>query len=559
MASLTSEIKKRGSIKARLTNFTKFLKTVSDKLTFSDFELIQIAERLDAVQIVKSEFDELQNEIENSIEDDLLQAQYEERENFESNYFHQVSIAKKILKDNEKHEAPQSGVFPSQMLNGNLIQGNNVRLPTINLPKFDGSYQNWLEFRDTFRSLIHENASIGEIQKFHYLRASLEAEAALIIKSLEISSQNYTLAWNALKERYDNNKLLIYNHVKSLFSYESVQRESAHSLRNLIDVFSKNLRALAQLNQPVSQWDTLLVYLITTKLDVTTLREWEIYKGDLDVPNFDDFRAFVKNRADMFEMVAHNQADKRKAFNSGRNSQTRGLLSTDSGTNSVSCVICNDGHFIQNCKTFLALAPIDREKKIHSLKLCTNCLKKGHFNKDCRRGNCRKCGSKHNTLLRKGTENIGNSSNDKEKSAAAKTTEDKPTINLSACSSISQVILSTAFVQVDDNERHTHIVRALLDSGAQSSFITTKLCKNLKFRTEPVNISVLGLNNLSSNISSKCVLRFESIHNDFSIQKCFFVINEIAGDIPSEPIDVSNFKVPEQISLADPNYHTPEE
>ncbi|KAJ8981054.1 hypothetical protein NQ317_018026 [Molorchus minor] len=87
-----------------------------------------------------------------------------------------------------------------------------------------GIYQNWLEFRDTFRSLIHDNISISHVQKFHYLRASLESDAALVIKSLEISSANYEVAWNTLLERYDNNKLLIHNHIKSLLYIMPLQK-----------------------------------------------------------------------------------------------------------------------------------------------------------------------------------------------------------------------------------------------------------------------------------------------------------------------------------------------
>lgn len=49
---------------------------------------------------------------------------------------------------------------------------NKMKLPTIQLPKFNGYYHNWLQFCDKYENLVHENNSITEIQKFHYLRAS---------------------------------------------------------------------------------------------------------------------------------------------------------------------------------------------------------------------------------------------------------------------------------------------------------------------------------------------------------------------------------------------------
>lgn len=61
---------------------------------------------------------------------------------------------------------------------------NNIKLPTINLPKFCKAYDSWLKmcpqtlFKDTFLYLIHENSAINNIQKYHYLRAFLEGKAA---------------------------------------------------------------------------------------------------------------------------------------------------------------------------------------------------------------------------------------------------------------------------------------------------------------------------------------------------------------------------------------------
>ncbi|XP_055622817.1 uncharacterized protein LOC129766320 [Toxorhynchites rutilus septentrionalis] len=85
---------------------------------------------------------------------------------------------------------------------------NNVKLPTITLPEFDGDFNNWLTFHDTFRSMIHSSTEISFVQKFHYLRASLKGEAANLIQSITITANNYTVAWDTLVQRYSNKALL---------------------------------------------------------------------------------------------------------------------------------------------------------------------------------------------------------------------------------------------------------------------------------------------------------------------------------------------------------------
>jgi hypothetical protein len=54
-----------------------------------------------------------------------------------------------------------------------------------------------------FRAMIHENDSLPEIQKFHYLKSSGEAER--LVSNLPMTANNYTIAWKLLVERYETN------------------------------------------------------------------------------------------------------------------------------------------------------------------------------------------------------------------------------------------------------------------------------------------------------------------------------------------------------------------
>lgn len=154
-----------------------------------------------------------------------------------------------------------------------------IKLPDIKLPTFSGAYEQWIEYRDTFKSLIHENIDITDIQKFHYLRASLEGTASQVIKSFEFSANNYNAAWEILCKRYDNKNALIYNHLDGLFGIEKITKASSFKIRKLIDTISKHLRALEVLEQQIKFWDVLVIHLITKSLDTVTFSKWEEYKG----------------------------------------------------------------------------------------------------------------------------------------------------------------------------------------------------------------------------------------------------------------------------------------
>lgn len=199
-----------------------------------------------------------------------------------------MSQAEQLLSIQKKDSCSNTVAHTENTFN-NLHNIQGVKLPTIKIPTFDGKYEDWLEFRDTYLSLIHENESISDIQKYHYLRASLIGSAAQVIRAIEFSSNNYTVAWDTVFNRFNNTSLLINNHIKALFDIEPILKESASKLRNLGDNISKHLKSLEQLAEPVDKWDTLVIFIMAAKLDATTSREWEEYKVDHNRPSLEQF------------------------------------------------------------------------------------------------------------------------------------------------------------------------------------------------------------------------------------------------------------------------------
>ncbi|KAJ8945553.1 hypothetical protein NQ318_020399 [Aromia moschata] len=217
----------------------------------------------------------------------------------------QGQIPAALLTCNSSINTGHNGSVNEILIPGNTGGGQKVavKLPTINLPKFNGEYNVWLEFHDTFSSLIHANSEISDIQKFHYLRASLVEGAAQVIAAIEFSEQNYKVAWDILCNRFNNPRLLIKNHVRALFNLETIIKESPSKIRKLIDSYSKHLRSLEQLGQPVNMWDTLVIHLIMTKVDSITIREWEEFKIEREIPTLDQLTKFLRGRAELLDAI----------------------------------------------------------------------------------------------------------------------------------------------------------------------------------------------------------------------------------------------------------------
>lgn len=243
--SLKELTTKRSSIKGQITKFKNYLDKLILQSTLSNVELTELSLKLGRFEGLSTKFDALQSEIE-VLNSNNLDFEIDERDNIEQEIITNIVTAKNIIdqQNSIKDEDRRKSIF--QEAQCSLDHHNiGVKLPQIQISKFNGSYFHWLEFHDTFVNLVHKNEHITNIHKFHYLISYLEGDAARIISNLEVSSANYAEAWELLCARYNNKRLLINQHLKSLFNIQSITRESERSLRFLVDHVTKNLRALS--------------------------------------------------------------------------------------------------------------------------------------------------------------------------------------------------------------------------------------------------------------------------------------------------------------------------
>uniref|UniRef100_A0A6P7G6N7 Uncharacterized protein LOC114334639 n=1 Tax=Diabrotica virgifera virgifera TaxID=50390 RepID=A0A6P7G6N7_DIAVI len=423
-----------------------------------------------------------------------------ERQTFEDRYFKIISDIKKLILSRRPTDTSDS-----RSVNGSIAAGptntSNIKLPPLNLATFDGSFDQFLFFRDSFNSIINDDTSLSNVQKFHYLRLSLRGIAADTIKSLQVCDANYDIAWSLLIERFENKQLLVNNHIKALFNLPLVTKESNQGLRQLLDNTQKHLRALEVLKRPTKHWDDLIIYLLTTKFDNSTRRSWESQNCKDNLPVLDDLLKFLKERCRILESLDNyndNKQDQNSPRYKGNKSETRAFVSNTE--NRFKCNFCNKEHKIYYCPDFLKLNPTNRLNNAKRLRLCLNCLGTCHRTKDCRSTGCRKCGKIHHTLLHFENSQSSNSVSTENNSSQSSLPSNVPntelqsneftsTSNFSSTHHISSsvhtaikpyILLSTAVVNVFDKFGNSHKCRVLLDNGSQSNFISEKFCDILQ-------------------------------------------------------------------------------
>ncbi|XP_058816996.1 uncharacterized protein LOC131680291 [Topomyia yanbarensis] len=96
-------------------------------------------------------------------------------------------------------------------------------------------------------------------------------------------------------------------------------------------------------------------------------------------------------------------------------------------------------------------------------------------------------------------------------------------------------MLSTAVIKVKDADDKYQFARALLDSGSQPSFITEALCQKLRLKRIKLNSPVSGIGQSTL-----------TVHH---------VLPKLTVSLPSQHIDVSRWRIPRNLPLADPQFN----
>jgi diphosphomevalonate decarboxylase len=178
-----------------------------------------------------------------------------------------------------------------------------VKLPSISLPTFEGKYENCATFEDVFNVVVDSRTDITSIEKFNYLLLPLKGQAFQLVEGLPITTDNYSIAWNLLVDRYENKKLIVATHVRQLLGLKSISKEDVGEMRQFVNSFCGNLNALKALNLEQPLEDIILSQLVVERLDNQTRREWQMKQADGGFPSLKELITFMEQKYQVLETL----------------------------------------------------------------------------------------------------------------------------------------------------------------------------------------------------------------------------------------------------------------
>ena len=417
-----------------------------------------------------------------------------------------------------EQENQQSNSPPSTGTSGSDSQGNTAasvenppitpppvstfqtnRLPKLVLPSFNGNPLEWQSFWDAFRSAVHDNSSISDVQKFNYLRGQLRDGAERVIAGLPLTSANYVKSIQLLKERFAQPHKIINARMEALLNLPS-PTDHLSSLRLFYDSVETHIRGLESLGKKTETYGDILVPIIQKKLPNGIKRNLARQNGNKEW-QLDNLRKAILNEIEILEAGQNSSSDYELSSNS-TTAATAAFLTTlkphtpvpspptDQRPTKRTCLFCKGEHNPNDCNVVT-----DKGKRysiVREARVCFNCLNRYSVSKCKSRNRCKVCHRKHHTSLCQNVEPpppvSSNESTTTNKISGAPPTDKTAALSVASyhigdTDRHTPVLLKTAVASVGSHNNHVS-AHILFDEGSQRSFITSEAATKLDLKPE---------------------------------------------------------------------------
>ena len=413
---------------------------------------------------------------EKQIEHALKEKEREEQLLFEKRQFEQKFEFEKRLEDARKSKGQ---AYESKPPNVRI----NSKLPELKITKFNGNASNWLTFWNKFEAEI-DKADLAPTTKFAYLKEMLDPGIRTEVDGLPFTTEGYERAKTILISEYGRQSEIVNAYIQNIMNLPVItgsQPSRMHEFYKTLLFNVQSLETLGKLQDVKGNVRCVIDKLKGIKSDLVRGQSgWQ----DWDFPQLVQA---LKRWKDINPIEPVDDSKKRLP-GVARQFQTRNRPSPTGG-----CVYCNsETHKSIDCDKVTTMD--DRRKHLAKNRLCFNCTRGQHRAAECKSNStCRKCQRKHHTSICDQRDNH---------------------LMTASCDENRSVCYPVVVVEVNGIR-----CRALLDTGAGSSYASSALINEMKIKPEKVERRriemMVGSVTKSIEMYQICV---KNLAGDFSLQ-----------------------------------------
>ncbi|UYV83219.1 hypothetical protein LAZ67_23000235 [Cordylochernes scorpioides] len=492
---------------------TRTTNEIKSGLSLKEVDIILIRAKFERLTILNDRLILIDDKIKEILLDDprSTEAQINDEMELCETYSLQVGIVAQKVKEYESKLAAPCDDKMSQFSTSDVKR--QIKLPKFELKKYTGELEEWLSWWSHFEK-IHLDESLSDVDKFEYLIQSMVvgSKAHRLVTSFPLTQKNYNKVIGDLKDRFGDRDMLTELYVRKLLKLVIASaRSEKRTLAQLYDDLVAHLHSLGSLGVDTKSGGGAFLYpLVESSLPLELIKIWQRSRTPFKERDYSEIeegiehsgaKAFdkleglieflkqeVKN-AERISFVAEG-FEPSLPLKQGKRENNPPKIHTASALfvekTNLQCLFCEkDNHLSQNCFKAAKMLESDRLKRVQDAKVCFKCLRKNHLKKDCRSFvRCKRCQGPHFEIMCRGTshsqENLNWRSDNRSHNSLAEQNEgnNEPVTAMANQVCTNNISLMTLIVKLKGPKR-SKMVRVLLDSGSQKSYIRRSLAKEL--------------------------------------------------------------------------------
>ena len=436
------------------------------------------------------------------------------------------------------------------------VKKHENKLPTIEVPTFNGDVMNWATFWAAFQSAVGNRDTLSDTTKLIYLRkAIMDPETQTLLTSPQETPDMYQDVVKELQHRFDRTKEVHKNLVQRLLQLTLI-KETRADIRKLMDTLRSTLASIKRTGSYcLETFLTSLVYLI---LPVKMQTLWQQHtKKQKKVAGVHDLIEYFAEHAETLPSTLHVQSsgrsdppekkqnkrqDRRQEQSSAPRQRASIHVMSSAPSYKWDCALCKtEKHPLFVCPKWLSYTVAQRLSHVQAKNLCRAV---GHSTASCRSTyRCRDCSQNHHTTIHQ---------------AAATSTP----INSSsgAPSQVPDALMMTAQVTLSGPGGQQLPARALIDPGAGISLVSSRVAQLLHLPLTKTTLQFSGVQGTpckaSKHIAQLSVFPMQVNQPKVSVKAA--VVATVTNDLPTQELSpVADLPHLAGLDLADPAFHTP--
>ena len=435
-----------------------------------------------------------------------------------------------------------------------------IELPKIKVPTFSGDLMSWSTFWSTFKSTVDDRDELTDSQKLNYLRQSIRDPALQLLLNTPMETPDtYQNIIKELKDRYQKTREIHQTLVKTIVkaNYPKYTRTDLRLFYDTLKTSMANLKA-TKFDNLESFLSSHIYSLLPPKLQLA----WDqATRKDKGVPPVSQLMEFMKEHTET--LPADNPSTKTQpAAAKGTNNSRRKEPAAPKGSNPVNviaptpskppasgykweCKLCSpEKHPLHSCPKWVNLNLLQKTAHVALYKCCSNCLGMGHTTDNCKSHyRCSHCKQKHHTSMHQHQTS-------------------SPSVNaLSSSEQVPDALLTTAEVLIVGPNGEEMKARALIDSGAGISLVTSKVTELLNLPLEATELRLtVAQGTVTKPLKHMTRLTLSPLHNKGLKMTCVPAVTDtVTAILPSRPISSSVTDLQHLIGLqlADTTFNIP--